>query len=118
MRQQWIRPLKTLRVGMIGTVPERYLSGCANAERFGTFWEVLQVWELWGDEGAPPYFEGGEFISEGFQSSFDDMFDNLWFGLNFWPLLAAAARLLAGEEIATWWSPVPPFLFFGWTSTL
>ena len=26
MRQQWIQALKTLRVGMIGTVPERYAS--------------------------------------------------------------------------------------------
>ena len=27
MRQQWIQPLKTLRVGRISTIPERYVSG-------------------------------------------------------------------------------------------
>ena len=43
----------------------------------GIFWEVLQVWELWGDEPPPTlnYFEGGDFISEGFRSPFDNMFD-------------------------------------------
>ena len=41
--------------------------------RFGTFWEGLPVWELWGDEPPPTYFEGGEFISEGLRSPFDDV---------------------------------------------
>ena len=75
----------------------------------------------------PPYFEGGEFISEGFSSPFDDVFDIFLFWLKFWPFLAAAGRLLAGEEMVTWqhgghwyrfflfsWAPTPSPLFLGW----
>ena len=79
----------------------------------GTFWGVLQVLGMQGDD-RPPLFEDGEFISEGFGSPFEDMLENLWFWLKFW---LAATRLLAGEEIVTWWSPVPLFLVFGWAPT-
>ena len=65
----------------------------------------------------PPYFEGGEFICGCVRSRCDDAFENFWFWLKFWPFSAAVARLLAREEIATWWSPVPLFLVFGWAST-
>ena len=56
--------------------------------------------------------------------TFDHMFENFWFWLRVWPYSAAAIRLLAGEEIATQWSPTggvetqiltptPPQTFWG-----
>ena len=48
----------------------------------------------------PPYFEGARFISEGFSSWFDDMFEKIWILLKFWPFSAAAARLVTGAKIA------------------
>ena len=71
--------------------------------------------ELWGDEGTPPYFEGAQFISEGF-SWFDDMFEKIWISLKFWPFSAAGASLVTGAKIAISVSPAPLFLGFWWVS--
>ena len=58
----------------------------------------------------PPYFEGGESISEALSSWFDDMFEKFRILLKFWPFSVGATRLVTGDEVAQGTSPAPLFL--------